>query len=147
MRSIILSLILFLFTGCTITTYHPVDPIVYEPVRVVVYPVPRYRTPIYYNNYYWRAPMKTRTVRKYNGIRVHKKNYWSKTDRHPQPTRKSNTERRHNWRQRKSLKGRNRGDLTMETSDSMCILRFVTKRKNQNLNSGKNGLSQNHLGD
>ena len=35
----------------------------------------------------------------------------------------------------------------METSDSMCILRFVTKRKNQNLNSGKNGLSQNHLGD
>ena len=106
MRSIILSLILFLFTGCTITTYHPVDPIVYEPVRVVVYPVPRYRTPIYYNNYYWRAPMKTRTVRKYNGIRVHKKNYWSKTDRHPQPTRKSNTERRPNWRQRKSLKGR-----------------------------------------
>ena len=86
MRSIILSLILFLFTGCTITTYHPVDPIVYEPVRVVVYPVPRYRTPIYYNKYYCRAPMKT--------------------DRHPQPTRKSNTERRHNWRQRKSLKGR-----------------------------------------
>ena len=102
MRFAILTLILF-FSGCNITTYqHRLsEPIIIEeyhdPVRVVIYPR-RYVPPYRYYNYH-----KPITIRKpayyHNGIRVHKKNYWSKTT--PRRKETSTQERRHNWRQRK----------------------------------------------
>ena len=105
----LLPILLLLFTSCTITTYqYPTDALIiedYQPVRVLIYPTPRYRTPVYYHNYHWRTTMKTKTVRRHNGVRVHKKNYWSKTTKHPHK-KHNNSERRHNWRHRKSLKDR-----------------------------------------
>ena len=106
MRIAIFSLILFFFSGCTITTYQHYDPFnrriieeYHEPVRIVVYPIPRYRTPYYYN---YRPIVKTpKHYHYHNGIRVHKKNYWSKTTIHPQRKLNKQTERRHNWRQRR----------------------------------------------
>ena len=104
MRFAILTLILF-FSGCNITTYqHRLsEPIIIEeyhdPVRVVIYPR-RYVPPYRYYNYH-----KPITIRKpayyHNGIRVHKKNYWSKTTIHPQRKLNKQTERRHNWRHRR----------------------------------------------
>ena len=93
MRTTILSLILFFFAGCTVTTYqYPTNPLYIDgysdPYRIMIQPIPRYRQPVYYNNYYRRTPMKKRTVRKYNGVRVHRKNYWSGTTKHPQPERR-----------------------------------------------------------
>ena len=141
MKLTILSIVLLLFIpSCMVTHYHnPGEPIFIEdhdPVRIMIHPIPRYRPPIqFYQNYYWRAPMKKRTVRKYNGVQVHRKNYWSQTSKHPQPEKRKQQqvkkrrtlqdirpeihkplerklpknikpERRDNWRQRKSLKGR-----------------------------------------
>jgi len=54
----------------------------------MIRPIPRYRAPIHYSNYYRRAPMKNKTVRRHNGVRVYRKNYWSKTTKHPQPERR-----------------------------------------------------------
>ena len=93
MSTTILSLILFFFAGCTITTYqYPSDPLIIEnyhdPYRIMIHPIPRYRSPIHYNNYYRRTPMKNRTVRRHNGVRVYRKNYWSGTTKHPQPEKR-----------------------------------------------------------
>ena len=90
--SILSILLLLLIPSCTITTYqYPTNPLYIEnyhdPYRIMIQPILRYRQPIYYNNYYRRTPMKNRTVRKHNGVRVHQKNYWSKTTKHPQPER------------------------------------------------------------
>jgi len=108
MRVAIFSLLLFFFSGCTITTYqqHQLDPIFteeyHDPVRIMIYPTPRYGS-YYYRNSYIHRPL-VRVPKHYhyhNGIRVHKKNYWSKTTKHPQPKKESTTERRHNWRHRR----------------------------------------------
>ena len=126
MRTAILSLILFFFAGCTITTYQYPEPLIIDhrdPVRVVVYP---YQPPIHYNYYRYRVPTLRRTmpVRRHNGVRVHRKNYWSKTTKHPQQSermqrnkrnkrnlpesfKKRLQERRKNWQEkRKSSKDR-----------------------------------------
>ena len=91
MRTIILSLILSVFTGCTFTTYqYPSDPLIIEnyhdPFRIMIQPIPRYRPPVYYYNQ--RTPKRKRTVRSHNGVRVYRKNYWSGTTKHPQPERR-----------------------------------------------------------
>ena len=103
MRFTILTLILLL-GGCTVTTYQPriAEPLIIErhqdPVRIIVYPTPRYGSYYYRNSYIHRPVVRVpKHYHYHNGIRVHKKNYWSKTTKHPQ----KETERIHNWRQRR----------------------------------------------
>ena len=118
MRFAILTLILF-FSGCTVTTYHHPRPIiieeVYHPRHIIIHSPYRY-----YNNSYTRRNSIKRKIRYHNGVRVYRKNYWSKTTKHPQSeriqrngsTRSENLkrriqERRKDWHdKRKSLKDR-----------------------------------------